>query len=68
MLQLWKIQTPCKNLQETSTREKESCSNKYTRSAQRSELNSLLQQHVLNTYEQQRQSQMILTETQEEMK
>jgi len=38
------------------------------RNAQRSELNSLLQQHVLNTYEQQRQSRMILTETQEETK
>jgi len=49
-------------------RKKRSCSNKYTHSAQRPELNSLLQQHVLNTYEQQRQSQMILTETQEETK
>jgi hypothetical protein len=58
-----KAQTPCKNLQEIST-EKRSCSNRYTCSAQHSELNSLLWQHVLNTYEQQRQSQMILTETQ----
>jgi len=49
-------------------REKRSCSNEYMCSAQHSELNSLLQQHVLNTYEQQRQSQMILTKTQEETK
>jgi hypothetical protein len=45
-----------------------SCSNEYMHSARHSELNSLLQQHVLNTYEQQRQSEMILTETQEETK
>jgi hypothetical protein len=48
--------------------QKRSCSNKYTCSAQRSELNSLLWQHVLNTYEQQRQSWMIPTKTQEETK
>jgi hypothetical protein len=58
------LQEPARNL----NKRERSCSNKYTHSAQRSELNSLLWQHVLNTYEQQRQSQMILTETQEETK
>jgi hypothetical protein len=46
------LQEPARNL----NKRERSCSNKYTHSAQRPELNSLLQQHVLNTYEQQRQS------------
>jgi hypothetical protein len=58
------LQEPAK----TSTKEKRSCSNKYMHSAWRSELNSLLWQYVLNTYEQQRQSWMIFTETQERTK